>query len=210
MEHSTPEGQRSAVTRLGLIHRNPSRKLWLLSLWLRRAESFQEVWKFRGTSWAGRAVADRLLLCPGRPGSLQVDMECSVPPVPALGGAKSRQGMWREPPWLSRLSARETWEVIGTSGHKANSLYWAPEQGWAVSGFGTANLRAWDCALLSPPNMQHTSLTRNGSGTSACLLRLGFLRVWAGQRSLTQPGGFGLCCSQPACPTPACSVTFPK
>lgn len=48
------------------------------------------------------------------------------------------QGMCRELPWLSRLSARETWEVIRASGRKANSLYWAPEEGWAVSVFGTA------------------------------------------------------------------------
>lgn len=59
VEHSTPEGQRSAVTRLGLLQRKPSKKAPApLPLWLRRAESSQVVWKFRlcgGTSWAGSA-----------------------------------------------------------------------------------------------------------------------------------------------------------
>lgn len=59
-----------------------------------------------------------------------------IAPIPVLRGAKSSLGMGRE--LLSGLSDRETREVIGALGQKANSLCWAPEEGWAVSGFGTA------------------------------------------------------------------------
>lgn len=57
---------------------------------------------------------------------------------PGLRGAKSGHGIRRELPQLSRLSARETWKVIRASGHKANSLCRAPEEGWAVLVFGEA------------------------------------------------------------------------
>lgn len=109
--------------------------------------------------------------------------------------------MWREPPWLSRLSATETWEVIGASGQKANSLYWAPELGWAVSGFGTANLQAWDCALLSPPNMQHTSPYRERLRDICLAAEIG-VPEGLGRAEVSNPaGGFGLCFSQTACHT---------
>lgn len=85
-------------------------------------------------SWAGRAVAKGLLLRPGCPGSRLGHMEF---PLSRSSEAKSRLGMGRELPWLSGLSGRATWEVIGASGRKANSLNGAPEEGWAVSGFGT-------------------------------------------------------------------------
>lgn len=215
MEHCPPEGQRSALTGLGLFQRKPLKKaLAPLRLWLRKAESFQDVWKLGlcgSTSWAGSAGQARLwptgsclaqgALDPGRRTGNAV-----FPLFRHSRGAKSRQGMRRELPWLSRLPARETWEVIGALGQKANSLDWAPEDGWAVSVFGTAKSPGLDCVLLSSPNMQHTSPCGNGSGTSACLLRV---PEGLGRGEVFNQGGWSLllpfcCCA------PACSVTFPK
>lgn len=70
-----------------------------------------------------------------------------------------------ELPQLSRLSARETWEVIRTSGRKANSLYQAPEKGWAVSVFGEAKspCSVW-CTLIVSSYAAHLTLSGTVQG----------------------------------------------
>jgi len=180
VECGAPEGQRSAVTQQGLLWTKLFTKSGAhLGLLLQRAESLQDAWKLGlcgGWSWAGfaragRTVAEGLLLRPGCPGSRQEGTEPTVSSAPALRGAKSRHRTHRELPWLSRLSARETWEVIGASGRKANSLYRAPEEGWAVSVFGEAKItklgivHPYHLVIRSTPH-----LIWNSSGTSACLI----------------------------------------
>lgn len=84
---------------------------------------------------AGQALLGRQGCGQGAPASPRLGhMEF---PLSRSSEAKSRLGMGRELPWLSGLSGRATWVVIGASGRKANSLNGAPEEGWAVSGFGT-------------------------------------------------------------------------
>lgn len=146
VEWSAPEEQRSAVTRQGLLQTKLLKKLALTRVCCCAGLRVSRTWKLGlcdGQSWAGfaragRAVADRLLLRPGCPGSRQEGTEPAASAAPALRGAKNRHGIHMDLPQLSRLSARETWEVIGASGRKTNSLYRAPKEGWAVSVFGEA------------------------------------------------------------------------
>lgn len=194
--HSTPEGQRSAVTGLGLLQRKPLKKAPApLRLWLRRAEfpgavGIQAVWwcELGWFCWAGRAVANGL--CSPRVPWIPAGGHGKLSsPIPALRGAKSRQGMHGELPWLSRLSARETREVIGASGKQTVCTGLLGRAGLSRDS-GQQSLRAWHCVLLSSPNTQHTPPYRERFRDIRLSAEgLGFLRVWAGERSLTQPGG---------------------
>lgn len=199
MEHSTAEGQRSAVTRLGLLQRKPFKKAVApLRSWLQRAESFQDVWKFRwcgGTSWAGSAGQAGLwptgscfaqgALDPGRRTwnalcPLFWHSEGQRAGRGCVGNCRGSLGCRLERPGrLSELRDGKQTVCIGLLRKAGLSRY-----------SGQQSLRVWYCVPLSSPNMQHTSPHREWFRDIRLPAKgLGFLQVWAGERSLTQPQG---------------------